>query len=52
MGYNLKGIDICQNPWKGKCKNSDIEVYIYYHDKRLPLCRKCWNKIADKDLDW
>ena len=47
-----KTIEKCNNPWKEKCKNPDIEVFIYYKNKRLPICKKCWRKIAEKDIEW
>jgi hypothetical protein len=47
-----KAIENCKNPWNGKCRNTDIEVYIYYRNKRLPICRKCWRTIAEKDIEW
>jgi hypothetical protein len=52
MATLTKATEICKNPWNGKCKNSDIEVYIYYKNKRIPVCRKCWSKIAEKDIEW
>jgi hypothetical protein len=52
MATLTKAIENCKNPWKGKCKNTDIEVYIYYRNKRLPICRKCWGIIAEKDIEW
>ncbi|MCJ7613922.1 hypothetical protein MUO71_04055 [Candidatus Bathyarchaeota archaeon] len=42
----------CKTPWKERCKNSDIEVYIYYKNKRIPICRNCWSSIAEKDVEW
>ncbi len=42
----------CQNPWNRKCKNKDIVVFIYYKNERTPICRECWSKIAEKDLEW
>jgi len=42
----------CKNPWNGKCKNSNIEVYIQYKDLILPICRHCWSEIAEKDIEW
>ncbi len=42
----------CRNPWNGECKNTDIEVTIYYKKELLPICRSCWSKIAEKDLSW
>ena len=42
----------CRNPWNGKCKNTDIEVFILYKGNRLPICRRCWSKIAESNLEW
>jgi len=42
----------CRNPWNGECRNTDIEVIIYYKKSFLPICRECWNDIAEKDLAW
>jgi len=42
----------CKNPWNGECKNTDIEVYIYHKGERQPICRNCWKKIAEKDIEW
>jgi hypothetical protein len=42
----------CRNPWNGKCRNTDIEVFIVYKGDRLPICRRCWSKIAETDIEW
>jgi len=42
----------CKNPWNGECKNTDIELSIYYKGEFLPICHQCWKEIADKDLTW
>lgn len=42
----------CRNPWNGECKNTDIEVTIYYKKDLLPICRSCWKEIAEKDITW
>jgi hypothetical protein len=42
----------CRNPWNKECKNGDIEVYIVFKGNKLPICRRCWSKIAEKDLEW
>jgi len=42
----------CRNPWNGRCKNKDITVYIHFRGEKLPICRRCWTKIAEKDLEW
>lgn len=42
----------CKNPWHRDCKNGNIEVYILVKGERLPICRQCWIRIVDKDLEW
>jgi len=46
-----KTVEKCKNPWKGKCENTDIEVYIYYKDSSLPICKKCWDKLRWPEED-
>ena len=45
-------IEHCRNPWNGKCRGTDIEVYIMYKGKRLPICRSCWAELAEKPVVW
>ncbi|MGQ9507108.1 MAG: hypothetical protein ACUVTB_04515 [Candidatus Bathycorpusculaceae bacterium] len=45
-------MDHCKNPWNKECKSNDIEVYILLRGEKLPICRRCWSKIANKDLEW
>ena len=47
-----KKFEKCKNPWKEECKKTDIEVYIFYKNKRVPICKKCWTKIAEKEINW
>jgi len=42
----------CQNPWNGKCRSTDIELYIMYKGRVLPICRSCWGKIANLNIEW
>ena len=42
----------CENPWKKECNNIDIEVYIYYKNNKVPICRKCWAEIGESDREW
>jgi len=42
----------CMNPWNSECRNTDIEVSIYYDGRMVPICRKCWEEIANKDVEW
>jgi hypothetical protein len=30
----------------------DIEVFILYKGFRLPICRRCWSKIANSNIEW
>jgi len=45
-------IEVCQNPWKPECKNTDITVTIIYKGEPKPICRTCWEEIADSDKEW
>jgi len=40
------------NPWNGVCENTDIIVYILYKGRPRPICRRCWEEIAEKDFEW
>ncbi len=42
----------CRNPWNSECRNTDIEVSIYYNGDFLPICRRCWQEISEKNLEW
>lgn len=44
--------DECTNPWNGTCGNTDIALYIRSNQRRLPICRMCWKKIADTSMEW
>lgn len=35
-----------------RCDNQDVEVYIMFKGERLPICHKCWGKIATMPFDW
>ena len=45
-------VEHCGNPWNGKCKKTEIQLYIFYKGRQVPICRECWRDIADKDLEW
>ena len=45
-------LERCQNPWNGRCRSTDIELYIYYKGKRLPICRSCWGRMAGLNIEW
>ncbi len=42
----------CMNPWKPDCRNTDIELSIYYKGRSIPICHKCWEEISDKNIEW
>ena len=42
----------CKNPWKEDCVETDIQLYILINKESLPICRLCWNKIADSQKEW
>lgn len=48
----LRQGESCANPWNGKCESTDIILYIYYKGDKLPICRFCWNEIAEKEVEW
>lgn len=45
-------IEYCQNPWNPDCESPDIELYIIYKNRKIPLCRSCWRIIAETELEW
>lgn len=49
---NGRGFECCMNPWNGECRNTDIQIYIFYRHRRRPICRSCWEKIAKGDYSW
>ena len=51
-GESREGEIHCMNPWKPECRNTDIEVSIYYNGRMIPISRKCWSEIAKKDIEW
>jgi len=42
----------CMNPWKPGCKDTDIELSIYYHGQMTPICRRCWEDLSKKNIEW
>jgi len=42
----------CRNPWNGDCRNTNIELSIYYDGEFLPICRNCWQEISNRNLEW
>jgi hypothetical protein len=51
-GALMSRAERCRNPWNGECKSTDIHLYIMFKGRQLPICRRCWSKIADKRLEW
>jgi len=59
MGFLLKGLtclarvsERCRNPWDAHCRNSDIVLYISFRGVDVPICSRCWRKIAGMDVEW
>jgi hypothetical protein len=42
----------CCNPLKLKCENKDILLYIQIGSKKTPICKQCWNTLADSRMEW
>jgi len=42
----------CKNPWQKECREDDIELYIQFKGERLPICRQCWRRLVEKDVEW
>jgi hypothetical protein len=42
----------CKNPWKNDCKSGNIKLYIKFKGEKLPICKRCWSRIADNELNW
>ena len=48
----VKHMEHCKNPWKNDCKSGNIQLYIEFKGEKLPICKRCWSHIAEKELDW
>ncbi len=42
----------CNNPWKKRCTNGDIVVYIRYKGEQRSICQSCWQAIAKNGREW
>jgi hypothetical protein len=42
----------CRNPWKNSCKSENIKLYIELKGEKLPICKRCWSHLADKEICW
>ncbi|MFH1327271.1 MAG: hypothetical protein ABIH76_00225 [Candidatus Bathyarchaeota archaeon] len=40
------------NPFKQRCENTRITVYIDAGDEVYPICNMCWSNIADDEIEW
>ena len=45
-------LEYCQNPWNSGCNNQDIELYIVNKGEKIPICRFCWQKIIESEIEW
>jgi len=45
-------LERCRSPLNPKCGSTDIAVYIVYGGAKLPVCGRCWEKIAESDMEW
>lgn len=52
IDWRVKPMEQCKNPWNGECKNNDIGVYILFKGAKKPICRRCWSRLADRDVEW
>ena len=41
----------CKNPFF-KCKGDPTDIKLYITSDKLPICKKCWEKLADGDYAW
>lgn len=44
--------EMCQNPFKKKKCNSGEPIVTYITGNKIPICKKCWEEIADSDFQW
>ena len=42
----------CSSPLNPNCGSGDIALYIVYGGRKLPICRRCWEQIAETDMEW
>ncbi|MCW4037312.1 MAG: hypothetical protein NWF13_01100 [Candidatus Bathyarchaeota archaeon] len=42
----------CRNPWRKKCENRNITVYIRYRGEQRPICKTCWKRIVTQGHQW
>jgi hypothetical protein len=42
----------CRSPLNPKCGSTDIAAYIIYGGVKLPVCSRCWEQIAELNMEW
>ncbi len=52
LGNSLVSRMHCMNPWKPECKSLDIGLSIYFKGQMVPICRRCWEDISKKNIEW
>jgi len=52
LGNSLVSRMHCMNPWKPECKSVDIGLSIYFKGQMVPICRRCWEDISKKNIEW
>jgi hypothetical protein len=50
--FEVTAMERCKNPWKNSCKSGNIKLYIQFKGEKLPICKQCWSRIAEKELEW
>jgi len=45
-------VERCRSPLNPKCGNTDIAVYIMCGGVKFPVCSRCWEQIAESDMEW
>ena len=52
ISSEAKRMEQCKNPWKNNCNSENIKLYLQIKGEKLPICHKCWSKIATQEEDW
>jgi hypothetical protein len=50
--FEVTTMEHCKNPWKSSCKSGNIKLYIQFKGEKLPICKQCWSRMAEKELEW
>jgi len=44
---------MCECPfWSCPVKKYDVKVYVVVKGRKFALCEKCWEKLAESDIQW